>query len=299
MKKKIQGIVVPIITPLKDKATLDHEGLARLIDYVVSGGVDALFVLGTTGEGPCLSDRIKSDLIKYSQRYLRGRIPSLVGIIDVSPEQSIRWSHIAAEHGADAVVLTPPPYFPFTQGELIDYVRHIAGHSPLPVMLCNIPRLTKTAFDITTIQRLMEVENIIGFKDSSKDWNYFQEVLQVTKARPDWAVLTGAEELLVKSMTAGADGGVLGGANIFPGLLSAFCQMIKEGNSSAIARFENELSDYRRIYGLGDGATSSIQVIKYVLEREGICQRTMAPPFRDLDESVGSTVWDIIPHKSF
>ncbi|NGM62472.1 dihydrodipicolinate synthase family protein [Sphingobacterium sp. SGG-5] len=296
MKKKIQGVVVPLITPLKDQAAVDEMGLARLIDYVVKGGVDAVFALGTTGEGPCLSNRMKRDLISYTNQHLRGRMKNLVGIIDTSPEESIRWSGIAADNGADAVVLAPPSYFPFTPEELEAYVRHIAYHSPLPVLLYNIPRLTKTAFDIETIRRLADQKNIIGFKDSSRDWMYFQDVLNVAKARPDWTVLTGTEELLVKSMEAGADGGVLGGANIFPRLLSSFYQAIKNNNVSEVARLESTLSDYRRIYSSGIGATSSIQTIKYILEQQGICRRTMTVPFKVMDENTGRRVSEIVGH---
>ncbi|MBD1422332.1 dihydrodipicolinate synthase family protein [Sphingobacterium chuzhouense] len=290
MKKDIKGVVVPLITPLKDRATVDKEGLERLIDYVVDGGVDSLFVLGTTGEGPGLSNEVKNEVIVYTNHFLRGRTKNLIGITDTSPEESIKWSRIAADNGADAVVLAPPPYFPYTQKELVTYVRYVIRHSPLPVILYNIPRLTKTVFETEAIKHLMDEKGVIGFKDSSKDWEYFKDVLHVTKQRPDWTLLTGTEELLAQSMEAGADGGVLGGANIFPKLLSDFYAAIKRKNAREVSALEGILSDCRPIYAMGCGATSSIQVIKYVLEQQGICQRMMTQPFNDLDEDAGRRV---------
>lgn len=296
MEKDIEGLIVPLITPLKDDAVIDREGLAALVDYVVDGGVDSLFILGTTGEGPCLSSPTKYDMIVQTSRYLAGRKKYMVGITDTALEDSIKWSRLAADHGAAAVVLAPPPYFPFTQEELTSYVRYVVRQSPLPVVLYNIPRLTKTTFGKDTVERLLNEKGIIGFKDSSRDWNYFQEIVQVVKARPDWTILTGAEELLVESMEIGADGGVLGGANLFPSLLRDFYQAIKYKNEQQVNVLGGMLADCRGIYARGDGATSSIQVIKYILEQAGICQGRMTPPFQELDTSAQTEVMGIIAH---
>lgn len=295
MKKDIRGVVVPIITPLKeDGATVDEKGMERLIDYVVEGGVNSLFVLGTTGEGPCLSSRAKQDVMVYTNRYLNGRVKNLTGITDTSADESIRWSRIAADNGADAVVLAPPPYFTLSPDELVGYTRHIVRHSPLPVILYNIPRLTKTAFTTEALQYLADEKGIIGFKDSSRDWDYFKDILPLAGYRPDWTILTGAEELLVRSMAAGADGGVLGGANLFPAVWSDFYKAVRDKNTGEAERLEELLSRFRNIYTLGKGATSSIQVIKYVLERKKICLRTMVRPFNDLDDERGGEAVDII-----
>ncbi len=296
MEKITEGVVVPLITPLAENHQVDERALERLIDYVTKGGVDSLFILGTTGEGPCLGHQAKNDLIAYTSRHVKGRMKVMVGITDTSPEETIKWSYVAADKGADAVVLAPPPYFPYTQEELVIYVRYIVRHSPLPVLLYNIPRLTKTTFGMEAIQCLIDEEGIRGFKDSSRDWTYFQEMLLVAKSRPDWTILTGTEELLVKSMEAGANGGVLGGANLFPELLSRFYNAIKNKNSLEIANLESILSDCRRLYSLGTGVTSSIQAIKYVLEQKGICKRTMTVPFQDMNENSRKIVLEIISH---
>lgn len=294
IQKPIEGIVVPLITPLTESFELHEEALARLIDYVLQGGVDSLFLLGTTGEGPCLSKKVKTAMIRSASKHLKGRTKNLIGITDTSPQETIRWSYVAADHGADAVVLAPPPYFPYTQKELLAYVRLIIQQSPLPVMLYNIPKLTKTAFDGETIRRLTDEKQIIGFKDSSRDWTYFQQVIEASQHRPDWSILTGAEELLLESMAAGANGGVLGGANLFPRTVCDFYQAIKHNDNDSIARLGTILSDCRRIYGLGTGATSSIQVLKYMLEQKGICSSVMSPPFSAIDEATGRQIQQLI-----
>src|SRR5690606_4390763 len=212
-----------------------------------------------------------------------------------SPEESIKWSRLAADHGADAVILAPPSYFPYTQDELTRYVRYVARHSPLPVILYNIPRLTKTTFGKEVIENLLNEKEIIGFKDSSRDGNYFKEIVQVIKkTRPDWTILTGAEEMLVESMEIGADGGVLGGANLFPSLLHDFYQAIVHRDEQMTSMLGRVLSDCRRIYAKGRGSTSSIQVIKYILEQAGICRCTMTLPFQELGIDARSEVMGIV-----
>ena len=104
MEKDIQGVIVPLITPLKDGTIVDIAGLSTLIDHVVEGGVNALFILGTTGEGPCLSSEAKQDMIVHTARQLRGKKKMVVGITDSSPEESIKWSRLAADHGAHAEI---------------------------------------------------------------------------------------------------------------------------------------------------------------------------------------------------
>ena len=266
MKKKYSGIIVPLITPLTNNGFIDADGLERLINHVVGGGVHGIFILGTTGEGPCISRDEKSTLIRQTCLYLKKRVNLFVGITDSSPEETIALARVAAKQGADVVVVAPPPYFPFTQNELFDYIQFVVQHSPLPVMLYNIPKMTKTSFGVETIDRLTNNPGIVGFKDSSKDSAYFREVLKVTKKRPDWSVLTGYEDMLAEAMNEGGDGGVLAGANIYPHVLSSFYRSLVGKDSDMINKIERILAKQREIYSLGTGATSSIQVIKYILE---------------------------------
>jgi 4-hydroxy-tetrahydrodipicolinate synthase len=293
MEKRFRGIIVPLITPLTIEGSVDIAGMELLINYVVSGGVQGVFILGTTGEGPCISREAKHTLIKQTNSFLKGRTKFLVGITDTSPEETVSLAHMAAEHGADAVVVAPPPYFPFTQEELIEYIRFVIRNSPLPVMLYNIPKMTKTAFGVETIDRLTGESRIAGFKDSSKDISYFREILTVTGKRPDWSVLIGYEDLLAESVEAGGDGGVLAGGNIYPQILVKFMDAIVGKDRKEVKAIEERLSESRKMYALGSGATSAIQVIKYALEIKGICGRTMAIPFKSLGDMAGDRVREI------
>ncbi|MDI9604321.1 MAG: dihydrodipicolinate synthase family protein, partial [Bacteroidota bacterium] len=121
MKKVLHGIVPPLVTPLLDNDTLDLDGLERLIEHVIAGGVHGIFILGTTGEAQSLGFSLREEMIKQTSKILKGRLPLLVGISDTSLADSIRLSYSAAEYGADAVVSAPPYYFAAAQPELIDF----------------------------------------------------------------------------------------------------------------------------------------------------------------------------------
>src|ERR1035437_7320886 len=97
MKTTLRGIVPPLVTPLLDNDTLDLEGLEKLIEHVIAGGVSGLFILGTTGEAQSLSYELRTEMIKQATRLLKNRLPLLVGISDTSLKTSINLSQVAAD----------------------------------------------------------------------------------------------------------------------------------------------------------------------------------------------------------
>lgn len=138
-----QGVIPPLVTPLRDRDTLDEAGLERLIEHVISGGVSGIFVLGTTGEAPSLSYRLRRTLIGRACRQADGRVPVLVGITDTAFVESVAMARVAADAGAAAVVLATPYYFPAGQTELSAYINNIISELPLPLLLYNMPAMTK------------------------------------------------------------------------------------------------------------------------------------------------------------
>src|SRR5207253_453780 len=141
-------------------------------------------------------------------RQVNRRIPVAVGVGDTSLVETIELARFAAESGADAVVVGVPCYLPPSQEELIEYVRGIVGEQPLPVVLYNIPVLTKVGFGVETVVRLAEEPKVVGIKDSGGDLEYVRSVI-ARLGRADWSILVGVESLLLRAMRCGAHGGVL------------------------------------------------------------------------------------------
>jgi dihydrodipicolinate synthase/N-acetylneuraminate lyase len=280
MNLPLTGIIPPMITPLRGRDELDVAGLEKLIEHILGGGVNGLFILGTTGEGPGLSYRLRRELIQRVCKQVNHRVPILVGITDTSFTESVNVARSAGESGADALVVAPPYYLPEAQPELQEYLEHLVPELPLPLYLYNMPALTKVPFELETVRRAMGEPRIIGLKDSSGDLNYFQSVAELIRRRPDWSLLMGPEEKLFDSLQAGGNGGVSGGANLFPKLYVKLVEAHRAGN---LARAQELQQQIQRVsdsfYRIGKYSSSIIKGIKCALSCLGICDDFMAEPF--------------------
>ncbi|MCM2369914.1 dihydrodipicolinate synthase family protein [Aporhodopirellula aestuarii] len=275
----LRGIVPPLITPLADQDRLDREGLTKLIDHVIHGGVSGLFILGTTGEAPSLSYRLRREMIQESIRIVDARLPVLVGITDTAFMESITLAHYAADCGADAVVLTTPYYFPAGQTELIAYVRNIVTEVTLPVVLYNMPQLTKVWFEMESLRRLSDIDQIIGVKDSSGDMGYFAELCRLKAQRPDWSILIGPEAKLAEAHALGGDGGVNGGANVAPQIFVECYQALCDGDAARVRTAQAKILKFQEIYEIGKYASRHIKATKSAASLLGICNDLPAHPF--------------------
>jgi 4-hydroxy-tetrahydrodipicolinate synthase len=280
MKLPLTGIVPPMVTPLRDRDELDVAGLERLIEHILAGGVSGLFILGTTGEGPSLSYRLRRELIERVCRQVKDRVPVLVGITDTAFIESVQIARNAAEAGAAAVVLAPPYYLPEAQPELLEYLQHLVPELPLPLFIYNMPALTKVHFELDTIRRAMDEPRIIGFKDSSGDLDYFQRATSLIQQRPDWSVFIGPEEKLFDALQLGGNGGVSGGANLFPKL---YVRLVEAHRAGDLPRAQILQQQVQRVsdsfYRIGKYSSSIIKGIKGALVCLGVCDDFMAEPF--------------------
>ena len=281
MKTPLAGIVPPLVTPLRDRDTLDVAGLERLVEHVLAGGVHGLFVLGTTGEGPSLGYRLRREVIDRVCAQVRGRVPVLVGITDTAFVESVALARHAADRGADAVVAAPPYYMPEGQPELLEYLHHLVANLPLPLFLYNMPMMTKVIYAPETVRGAADLPGIAGIKDSSGDMDYFCEICAITAAhRPDWSVLMGPEGLLAGAMACGASGGVSGGANVAPRWFVDLYDAARRGDEAGAAELAARIGRFGAIYRVGRHTSAVIKGIKCALSLMGICDDFMAEPFR-------------------
>lgn len=285
MQNKLHGIIPPVITPLKGNNTLDVDGLEKLVEHILSGGVHGLFILGTTGEGPSLSYALRYNVTERVCSQVDGKVPVLVGITDTSYTESIRLSKKAAELGADAVVAAPPYYFSTNQSELIDYYQSLADDSPLPLFLYNMPSHTKINFAAETVKNLSEHSNIIGFKDSSGDLLYFQNVVRLLEDNIEFSLLVGPEEMLMQTMLTGGHGGVNGGANMFPKLYVAMYEAVLEKDFERMSSLQERILQISStLYTVGNSPAKYLQGLKCALSLMGICNDTLALPYNSFGD---------------
>lgn len=280
LPRPLRGIIPPMVTPLSDRDTLDHAGLERLIEHMIGGGIHGLFVLGTTGEGPSLSYRLRCELIERTCEQVAGRIPVLVGVTDTAFVESVNLANHAVDAGAAAVVFSAPYYFPAGQPELLEYVAHLVAQMPLPVFLYNMPSHTKTTFGLDLLAEAVQMPQIAGLKDSSGDLDYFRKAVGVAQTRPDFSVLIGPEELLTEAMAAGGHGGVCGGANLRPHVLVQLYEALASQDNVLAAKLQADvLRQSELLYSIGRHSSSIIKGLKCALSCLGICDDYLAEPF--------------------
>ncbi len=277
---RVRGIVPPVVTPLRDPVTLDEAGLERLVEHLLEGGVHGLFVLGTTGEAPSLDVALKHRMVERTCALVRGRVPVFVGISDPSFTESLRLAEHAGASGATALVLAPPFYFPAGQPELLEYLEHLVPRLPLPLLLYNMPAMTKLVFEPETVRQAFTIPGIIGMKDSSGSMVYLHKVRSLLPTDCTASLLVGPEELLGEAVLFGYDGGVCGGANVFPKLYVALYEAAARGDlSTTLALHARVMRVGRLLYGVGRHGSSLIKGVKCALSCLGVCDDFMAEPF--------------------
>ena len=282
----LRGIITPLITPLRTKDALDVSGLERLIEHVLAGGVNGVFILGTTGEGPSLSHRLREQVVKHTCKAVGSRAPVLVSVSETSLVESERMAGIAAEAGASAVVLAPPYYYLYSQTDLIHYIEVAAFRFSLPLFLYNIPQLAKIAYEPDTVGRASKIPGVLGLKDSSHDLEYLTRVMEAVRGNQEFSILTGPEEMLLEAMRAGSHGGVCGGSNLRPELFRELFQNASAGKWEEAARSQSKILEVSKaLYSTGYSGTSYLRGLKCALELAGICRAEFAPPISKFSDA--------------
>ena len=277
--EKFYGVISPMVSPLAEDGGLDVEGVSRLVEHILAGGVHGLFLLGTTGEATDLPYAVRRELVQRVCGQVGGRVPVLVGITDTVIDESLRLAEYAADCGANALVAAPPYYFAAGQPGLVDYYRNLADRLPLPLFLYNMPAQVKVSIDVQTVVELAKHPNIIGLKDSSGNIGYFNACRYAMRDRPDFRIFIGPEEAMGEVVLMGAAGGVAGGANLFPRTFVDLYDAATAKDVDKVRSLQERIMHVSSlIYGVGHHNSSFVKGVKCALSLMGICSGTLAAP---------------------
>ncbi len=280
LPRPLRGVIPPMITPLEGRDRLSVEGLERLIEHILSAGVNGLFILGTTGEAPALSYRTRREVVERTCGQVAGRVPVIVGITDTAFEESLGLARHAQASGAQAVVVSAPYYFPAAQSELIHYIENLAAELPLPAFLYNAPTNTHHFFEPRSVQRIADLPNVVGLKDSSANMIYFHAVQELLSDRPDFTRLVGPEELMAEAVLLGGHGGMCGGANFFPQLYVDLYRAAAGKDLERVRALHKRVMQISTtIYRVAKEDSSYLRGLKCAVSLAGICGDFMAEPF--------------------
>lgn len=281
---KLRGIIVPLVTPLRAGGALDRDSLDRVVEHVAAAGVNGLFLLGSTGEASSLSVELRCSLLRAVAQRAGERVPLVVNVSDTALEHTLQIADEAAEQGALAVALSPPCYFVLDQRQLKAYTRHFCEKSALPVFLYNVPQYAHTAFEPETVCELAELPNVIGLKNSDGSLEYLQRVRSGLRRREEFSLLVGNEETLLSALQLGADGGVCGGANMFPEMFVELFQAATGGrvnDAEWLQQIVVEISE--SVYRVGAPETSYLRGLKRALSALELIEDVLAEPLQNFE----------------
>lgn len=282
--KKIEGIIVPVLTPITEEETLRLDQLEQLICYLVEGGVNAVFANGTTGEFARFSPEERAEIVCTAVKASNGRIPVLAGVSDCGTKKVIENIRKAEKAGADAAAVTMPYYFPTTSAyEQEEFIREVTEATELPVILYNIPAAAGCSLKKEALDAVCKIPNLYGIKDSSNDAGYFDWLRE--RYGGELKIFLGAEELNYYGLTHGADGLVPSLANPFPRVLSAAWKAAKDKDWESCKVHCDLVNAMNELNGFSDSWMSPNIWRKEALKQMGIMDAAFTRPHTPLSDA--------------
>lgn len=239
---RLTGVVPPLVTPLTPSYDVDTASLARLIQYQLTGGVNGVFVLGTSGEGTFLTDEQRQVVLETTVAEVAGQVPVLAGVIDTSTSRVAAHVSAALKAGVDALVATAPFYAATHRAEIERHfvrLKSLAGDTALYAY--DIPSRVGTKLPASLMLSLGEQGVIAGVKDSSGQETSLRELVLSRREAglEDFAIMTGSEVTVDSALAFGVDGVVPGLGNVDPAGYVRLFEAAAAGDAAA-ARAEQD-----------------------------------------------------------
>jgi len=295
--ERIEGIIVPMVTPLRADLGVDHDALERLVESLIAGGCSALFPLGTTGGGPFLSAARQMEVNRAVCRFAAGRLPVLTGVSAAAPEDSVALGRAAREAGSAALVAAPPCYLPLSDGETAAFYAMLAEETGMPVFVYNMPGMTKVYLKPSLLMKLAEIPGVAGYKDSSNNMNDLHDVLLMLRNRAGFPIFVGPDTLTAETVILGGAGGVNAGANLFPEIFVKCRRAAKAGDLAEMTRRQRQIDLLQQLYRIYPGAHAVAMGLKTGLKLRGICGNSvlapLLPPDPALEEKVAAVISEV------
>ena len=252
---EVKGIIVPIVTPMNEDESINLEELRRQVDRQIDAGIHGIFPFGTNGEGYILNGGEKQLVLRTVVDQVAGRVPVYAGTGCISTRETIEQCKMAEAVGADILSVITPSFAKASQHELVEHYTKVAEAVPgMPIVLYNTPMRTGNAIEPATVAELAEVDNIIGAKDSSGDWNNLSAYIERTRDI-DFAVLSGNDALILKALKAGAKGAIAGCANVYPKNMVGIYENWAKGDLESAEACQANVANLRTCFKYGNPNT--------------------------------------------
>jgi len=280
-ERDLNGIFVPTITPFTADGRLDPDSYGVYLDALLTHGIQGVVVNGTTGESPTMEWDEVELLVRATQRPIREkglRMPVVVGTGTNSTASSVKRTEKAGQLGADAALVVVPYYNRPSQAGIVEHFRQVAQVG-VPVIVYEIPSRTGIRLETDTASRIMDLDGVIGMKDSSGSTALLQALARTT-GKP---VLAGEDALLYDMLRNGARGGILASANIrTDAFLDVYLRFVQGDTEGAKQAFDLLVPWIDRLFRESNPAP-----LKWLLARRGlIASETLRLPMTPITQAL-------------
>jgi 4-hydroxy-tetrahydrodipicolinate synthase len=282
--KEFIGTGVALITPFKADYSIDFNALSNIVEHQISNGTDYLVVLGTTGESATLSKEEKRAVMDCIIEANNSRVPLVLGIggnNTIAVAEEFQNTNL---EGFSAILSVSPYYNKPNQEGIFRHYQYLAEHSPLPIIIYNVPGRTGSNMTAETQLRLAQLPQIIATKEASGN---LEQVMQIIAQKPDdFLVISGDDALTFPMMAAGASGVISVINHAFPLEFSGMVKACLNGNWNE-ARTLHYQTMPAALQIFADGSPGGI---KTMLNEMGLCETTVRPPLYQVNASVEATL---------
>ena len=272
------GAATAMITPFKNNE-VDYEAIEKIIEWQIAQGIDAIVAVGTTGEGPTLTDQEHKAVIKFCVDKVAGRVPVIAGTGSNDVAYAIELTKYSCEVGADAMLLVTPYYNKATQNGLIAFFTAIADASTKPCILYNVPGRTGCSIAPQTYAALAEHPNIVAVKEASGDLSLVAKIAHLCGDKLD--IYSGNDDQIVPIMSLGGKGVISVLSHVLPKETSEICHNYLNGNTKKA--MEKQLEYLPLI----DALFSEVNPIpvKAAMAAMGFCENSLRLPLTAMESA--------------
>jgi len=289
--KKYHGVVVPMVTPVKENGTLDTQAVERIIAFFAQAGVSPL-LMGTTGEGNSVSQKDGQLFVETAVKAAQGRITIYAGLTGNCFAEQLAQAEAYTHAGADVIVATLPTYYALTEEQMENYYRTLASSIKGPLMLYNILATTHMSIPVEVIRRLADHPNIVGLKDSERDLERMAQCIEIAKGREDFCYFCGWAAQSAHSLELGGDGIVPSTGNFVPEMFQQLYEAAVKGDMATANRLQDETNEIAKIYQKDRTLGQSLTALKVMMQTKGLCEPWMLMPLPRLSADEEQAIKD-------
>jgi 4-hydroxy-tetrahydrodipicolinate synthase len=246
-KAEFRGAYTALITPMKESGEVDYDGFRKLIRFQIEEGIDGIVPLGTTGEAPTLEDSEEEKLIEIAVKEAKGKIPVMVGAGSNDTKTMVRYVERAKNMGADAALVVTPYYNKPNDSGLISHFE-AAAKVGLPIIIYNIASRTGRNIPASLMEKIAQIPNIAGVKESSGDINQMNEIIREIslKRKEKFWVLSGDDYITLPLISIGGNGAISVISNLVPAKVKALTKFALEGKYEEARKIHYELIPFMK-----------------------------------------------------